>query len=91
MDKLLTNFAENATFKAYAIKIQTLAARYFVRDADSFEGTEQQVSKVAELLLEHVYMSHKERVREVSAKCLASLIPLMAFKDLSKNLFFQSA
>jgi hypothetical protein len=30
-----------------------------------------QIGKVSELILEHVYMTHKQQVRETCAKCLA--------------------
>jgi hypothetical protein len=39
------------------IKLQTLAAVYFVRDADSFEGTEDQMRLVAEMIIENSYMT----------------------------------
>ena len=67
LDLAVENFPKNEAFRAYSIKLQTLAARFFVRDADTFEGTEEHVSKVADLLLEHSYMVHKERVRIVTA------------------------
>lgn len=85
------NFPNNDIFRAEVIKLQTLAARYYVRDATSFEGTEQQLSLVAEMILENSYMAHKENVRIVSAKSFATLIPLMSVKDVRKNIFFQSA
>ena len=67
VDLVVQQYPKNEAFRAYQIKIQTLAARFFVRDADSFEGTEDHLSKVADLLLEHSYMVHKDRVRIVSA------------------------
>lgn len=56
VDKIMEIFPENANFNSYGIKLHTLAARYCVLDADSFDGTEVQVRKVAELLLKCTYM-----------------------------------
>lgn len=67
VDDLVAKYPNNESFRAYQIKLQTLAARFYVKDADTFEGTEDQICKVADLLLEHSYMTHKERVRLVSA------------------------
>lgn len=68
-----------------------MAARYFVRDADSFEGTEEQLRIVADMILDCSYMTHKENVRIVAAQSFATLIPLLSTKDQTKNLFFLSA
>ena len=88
LDLVVEKYPKNEAFRAYSIKLQTLAARFFVRDADSFEGTEDHISKVADMLLEHSYMVHKERVRIVTAQSLASLIPHLSTKDTKFNLFF---
>jgi hypothetical protein len=58
-----------------------LAARYFVRDADSFEGTEEQLRVVADMILDCSYMTHKENVRIVAAQSFATLVPLLSTKD----------
>jgi hypothetical protein len=81
VDLVVHQYPKNEAFRAYSIKLQTLAARFFVRDADTFEGTEDHLSKVADLLLEHSYMVHKERVRIVSAQSIASLIPHLSTRD----------
>jgi hypothetical protein len=81
VDLVIEQYPKNENFRAYSIKLQTLAARFFVRDADTFEGTEDHLGKVADLLLEHSYMVHKDRVRIVSAQALATLIPHMATRD----------
>lgn len=36
-------------------------------------------------------MTNKDQVRITTAKCLSTLIPLIATKDFQANLFFQSA
>jgi len=81
VDLVVHQYPKHEAFRAYSIKLQTLAARFFVRDADSFEGTEDHLSKVADLLLEHSYMVHKERVRIVSAQSIASLIPHLSTQN----------
>lgn len=40
VDLVVQQYPRNEAFRAYSIKLQTLAARFFIRDADSFEGTE---------------------------------------------------
>ena len=81
VDLVVNQYPKNEAFRAYSIKLQTLAARFFVRDADTFEGTEDHLSKVADLLLEHSYMVHKERVRIVSAQSIATLIPHLSTRE----------
>ena len=40
LQKVTELFPNNASYTASAIKLQTLAARYFVKHADSFDDTE---------------------------------------------------
>jgi hypothetical protein len=84
-------FPENSNYLASNLKIQTLAARFFARHADSFDGTEDQLRIVAELIQQKVYMDQKEMVRVAATKSLSSLFSLMATMPLKDNLFFQSA
>ena len=62
-----------------------------MKHADSFDETENQLSLVADLLRQSVYMDQKELVRVASVKSIATLIPMMATRPLSDNIFFQSA
>ena len=48
-------FPANANYTATAIRLQTLAARYYVQQADSFGATEDHLRKVADSLRTHVY------------------------------------
>ena len=91
VQKITELFPKNASYVASAIKLQTLAARYYVKHADSFDETENQLSLVADLLRQSVYMDQKELVRVASVKSIATLIPMMATRPLSDNIFFQSA
>jgi hypothetical protein len=82
---------QNDIFKSYVIKLQVLAARFFVRDADDFQGIEEQMALIADMILENCYMTQKEQVRIVCAQSFATLIPIIAVRDTSQNLFFKSA
>lgn len=55
IERITEGYPQNASYQASAIKLQTLAVRYFVRHADSFDGTEEQMNLVAELLRKSVY------------------------------------
>ena len=91
IEKITELFPQNASYIASAIKLQTLAARYYVQHADSFDLTGDQLSLVADLLRRTVYMDQKEQVRVASVKSLSSLIPMMSARPLKTNIFFQSA
>jgi len=84
-------FPANATFTASLIKLNTLAARWFLADGDSFEKTEEQLGIVSSNLLKYVYSDQKEQVRVAATKSLASLIPVVMARPLNQNIFFQSA
>jgi len=88
VEKITELFPQNASYVASAIKVQTLAARYFVKHADSFDETEAQLALVAELLRKSIYMDQKEKVRVAAVKSLATLIPMLAARPLSDNIFF---
>ena len=55
IERTAEGYPQNANYVASCIKLQTLAARYFVKHADSFDGTEEQMGLVAELLKKSVY------------------------------------
>jgi len=41
VDEITERFPQNSNYIATGIKLQTLAARYFVQQADSFDKTEE--------------------------------------------------
>lgn len=91
MECVATTYSRNENYVASAIKLQTLAARYFVHHADSFDEAEHQLSQVADLIRKCVYMDQKEQVRVAAAKSLSSLMPMLRTRPLASNVFFQSA
>jgi hypothetical protein len=42
-----TRFPDNASFTASLVKLSTLAGRYFIADADSFDMTEEHFTTLA--------------------------------------------
>ena len=65
--------------------------RYFVKHADSFDDTGDQIALAAELLRKSVYMDQKELIRVAAVKSLSTLIPMMSTRPLADSIFFQSA
>lgn len=56
VDEIVERFPKNANYIATGIKLQTLAVRFFVQQADSFDKTEEQMRKVSELICTSAYM-----------------------------------
>ena len=81
-------FPKNSNLTAALIKLNTVAALYFIADGDSFELTEEHVTEMSQQLLKYAYSDQREIVRVAAAKSLISLIPVIVTRPYSQNLFY---